>query len=252
MTTIHTRAAFVAVFLLLTAAGLLLAASSESGATLLGTRFAREHSDKQNAASRFAPEKGKFKIFVNGQQVGKEEFEIGSSGADWIVHGNSEIQSPQGNTHVAGTLTLKADGTPTHYQWSMQGPKKASAEIAFKGTVADVELHLENARPYTQQFTFNSPQVVVLDNNLYHQYVVLAHLYDWNKKGSQSFAVLVPQEMTPGNVTVDSLGKQDVGGGIKLEELRVKTEDLELDLYLDGQKLVRIVAPSSNAEIVRE
>jgi hypothetical protein len=94
--------------------------------------------------------------------------------------------------------------------------------------------------------------VVVLDNNLYHQYVVLAHLYDWNKKGSQSFAVLVPQEMTPGNVTVDSLGKQDVGGGIKLEELRVKTEDLELDLYLDGQKLVRIVAPSSNAEIVRE
>jgi hypothetical protein len=58
--------------------------------------------------------------------------------------------------------------------------------------------------------------------------------------------------MTPGNVTVDSLGKQDVGGGIKLEELRVKTEDLELDLYLDGQKLVRIVAPSSNAEIVRE
>jgi len=48
------------------------------------------------------------------------------------------------------------------------------------------------------------------------------------------------------------LSEQDVGGGIKLEELRVKTEDLELDLYLDGQKLVRIVAPSSNAEIVRE
>jgi hypothetical protein len=91
----------------------------------------------------------------------------------------------------------------------------------------------------------------VLDNNLYHQYVVLAHLYDWNKKGVQTFAVLVPQEMTPGSVTVDSVGKQEVSGA-QLEELRVKTEDLELDLYLDGQKLVRIVAPSSNAEIVRE
>jgi hypothetical protein len=247
-----TRTAISAALLILAAGGVLLAASSESVAPPPGGRLARGLSDKQNAGSLLAPEKGKFKIFVNGQQIGKEEFEIGPSGADWTVRGNSEIQSPQGNTHVSGTLNLKADGTPVHYQWSMQGPKKASAEIAFKGTVADVELHLENARPYTQQFTFNSPQVLVLDNNLYHQYVVLARLYDWNKKGSQSFAVLVPQEMTPGNVTVDSLGKQDVGGGVKLEELRVKTEDLELDLYLDGQKLVRITAPSSNAEIVRE
>ncbi|MGB0035112.1 MAG: hypothetical protein WBP79_06530, partial [Candidatus Acidiferrales bacterium] len=105
--------------------------------------------------------------------------------------------------------------------------------------------------PYTQQFTFNSPRVAILDDNLYHQYVVLARLYDWDKRGSQTFSVLVPQELTPGNIMVDSLGKQDVGGA-KLEELRVKTEDIELDLYLDGQKLVRLVAPSANAEIIRE
>jgi hypothetical protein len=61
----------------------------------------------------------------------------------------------------------------------------------------------------------------------------------------------VPQELTPGTVTVESLGGQDVDGK-KLEELSVKTEDLEVDLYLEGQRLVRIVAPSSNAEIVRE
>jgi len=32
----------------------------------------------------------------------------------------------------------------------------------------------------------------------------------------------------------------------------VKTEDLEVDLYLDSGRLVRIVAPSTNAEIVRQ
>jgi hypothetical protein len=32
----------------------------------------------------------------------------------------------------------------------------------------------------------------------------------------------------------------------------VKSADLELDLYLEGLRLVRIVAPGSNAEIVRE
>jgi len=226
-----------------------------SAALLCGATFSKFSSAATAAASpaapAFAPEKGKFKILVNGQQVGKEEFEIGASGGGWVVHGSSEIQSPQGSTKVSGTLNLKADGTPVRYEWFTQGAKKASATIDFNGTAANVELHLEGARPYTQTFTFNSPHVAVLDNNLYHQYAVLARLYDWNAKGAQTFAVLVPQDMAPGTVTAEALGKQEVGGA-KLEELRVKTEDLELDLYLDGQKLVRIVAPASNAEIIRE
>jgi hypothetical protein len=50
---------------------------------------------------------------------------------------------------------------------------------------------------------------------------------------------------------VDSLGKQDVDGK-KVEELRVKTEDNEIDLYLDGPKLMRLVAPAANAEVIRD
>jgi hypothetical protein len=202
-------------------------------------------------SSPFATEKGNFKILVNGQEMGKEEFEIGPSGDNWIVRGTSEIQAPGGATHVSGTLELHADGTPVRYEWSTQGAKKAAATITFAGSTATIELRLEGARPFTQQFTFTSPQIVVLDNNLYYQYAVLARLYDWEKKGAQTFSVLVPQELTPGTVTVESLGGQDVDGK-KLEELSVKTEDLEVDLYLEGQRLVRIVAPSSNAEIVRE
>ncbi len=92
---------------------------------------------------------------------------------------------------------------------------------------------------------------MVLDNNLYHQYIVLARLYDYDKRGPQTFSVLVPQELTPGTVTVESMGTQDIEGK-KLEQLRVKTEDLEVNLFLDGQRLVRIAAPASNAEIIRQ
>ena len=201
--------------------------------------------------SPFVADKGKFRIMVSGQQVGKEEFEIGPSGSDWVAHGTAEIQSPQGATHVSGTLTVHPDGTPAHYDWSTQGPKKASSAIAFNGASATVELHLEGARPFTQQFTFTSPLVVVLDNNLYHQYALLARLYDWDKKGAQTFSVLVPQELTPGTVTVDSMGDQELNGK-KVQELRVRTEDNEIDLFLDGPKLLRVVAPAANAEIIRE
>jgi hypothetical protein len=146
------------------------------------------------AANRLAPlvaDKGKFRIMVNGQAVGKEEFEITPAGADWTAHAISEIQTPQGVTKVNGTLTVHSDGTPVHYDWSTQGLKKASSTIAFSGTGASVELHIEGARPFAQDFTFNTPLVSVLDNNLYHQYELLARLYDREAKGSQTFSVLV-------------------------------------------------------------
>jgi hypothetical protein len=196
-------------------------------------------------------DKGAFRILVSGQQVGKEEFSIEPNGSDWTGHGNTELQSPKGNTRIAGTLVVHPDGTPVHYEWSATGAKKASATIAFAGLTASVELHLGNARPFTQTFTFTAPLVVVLDDNLYYQYTFLARLYDWEKKGEQSFSVLVPQELTPGTVNVDSLGQQVVNG-TKVEELRVKTEDNEIDLYLDGPKLMRLVAPAANAEVIRE
>jgi hypothetical protein len=199
----------------------------------------------------FAPEKGSFRILVNGQQIGKEEFEIGQNGGNWVAKGNSEIQTADGATRVSGSLELHADGTPVSYEWSTQGAKKAGATINFSGPTATIELRLDGRRPFTQQFTFASPQIAVLDNNLYYQYAVLARLYDRSKKGVQTFSVLVPQELTPGTLTVQSLGEQNAGGGKKLEQLVVRTEDLEVDLFLDGDKLVRIVAPSTNAEIDR-
>ena len=233
-------------FLILTVtAAMVLLATSPSHAKR------RQAPAAAGSANAFVADKGKFRIMVNGQKIGKEEFEIGPSGNDWVAHGVSEIQSPQGSSRVKGTLNLKPDGTPIRYEWSTEGAKKASSVIVFNGVEANVELHLEGARPYTQQFTFNSPRIVVLDNNLYHQYAVLFRLYDWDKKGAQSFAVLVPQEITPGSITVESLGKQDIGGA-SLEELRVKTEDNEIDAFFDGPKLMRLLAPAANAEIIRE
>jgi hypothetical protein len=230
-----------AAFAIVASIAILLAASISTGAAAGGAK----------PVSLFTPEKGNFKILVNGQQIGKEEFEIGQNGGNWVAKGNSEIQTPDGATKVSGNLELHADGTPVSYEWSTQGAKKAGATINFSGPTATIELRLDGRRPFTQQFTFASPQIAVLDNNLYYQYAVLARLYDRSKKGAQTFSVLVPQELTPGTLTVESLGEQNAGGGKKLEELVVKTEDLEVDLFLDGDKLERIVAPSSNAEIDR-
>ena len=67
--------------------------------------------------------------------------------------------------------------------------------------------------PLRKDFTFTSPLIAVLDNNLYYQFGVLARLYDWKAGGKQTFPVVIPQDMVPGSISVESLGQQQAGNG---------------------------------------
>lgn len=204
-------------------------------------------------AQALASDKGKFRDLVNGKQVGSEQFEIEQSSADWVARGTSVVKAAQGpDTHITSSLKLHGDGTPLHYEWTtVAGPKKATASIDFANGTATVHLQVNGGKPFTQQFFFKTPIVAILDDNLYHQYAILADLYDWSKKGQQTFPVLIPQEMMPGTITVEALDPEDRGGK-SLQRLKVHSQDLEITLYLDGKRLVRIAVPSANAEIVRE
>ncbi len=222
--------------------------------------------------TQLVEDKGRLRILLDGQQVGTEEFQISPEGAgakEWTARGTTEIPLPDGSTaHVSGRLKLASDGTPLRYEWSARGQKKASAVVEFQGRTAKIVLQLEGAQPYMQELSFNSPRVVILDNNLYHHYAVLARIYDWNARGAQTFPVLIPQDMTPGSIAVEALGRVNVegekpalhalsaaeGSGAEgLELLRVQTADLEVQLFLDAsRRLVRLAVPASKAVILRE
>jgi len=208
---------------------------------------------KVAAGSLFAPEKGKFNILLDGKSVGHEDFEIVASGGGWTAHGTSSIKPPQGaSSTVSGTLTLQPDGVPVTYEWSSQAEKSNSAHVVFANGVAKMTLQLQGARPFEQDLSFSSPLIVVLDNNLYYQYAVLVRVYDWSKRGTQSFPVLIPQELTPGTITVDSVGSVSAEGK-SYEGLKVVTNDLEIALYLDGNHhLVRMDVPAAKVSVVRE
>jgi hypothetical protein len=208
---------------------------------------------KKAAQSRFAPDKAKLRILLDGQPVGSEEFEITASGDAWMAKGATELRLPEGgNARVNATLHLRADGSPKSYEWTSQGEKKNGARITFEGGVAKIQLEMEGARPFLQELTFGTPMVAVLDNNLYHHYEILARIYDWSKKGAQAFPVLIPQDLTPGSITAEATGPQSTEGN-SYEGLRVTTPDLEVVLYLDGNhRLMRLEVPASKVSVVRE
>jgi len=210
--------------------------------------------DKKAApGSVFLADKGKFNILLDGKSVGREEFEIQPAGASWIAKGATSLQTPDGKTaKVTGALTLQPNGVPVTYDWTAQTDKANSANIVFTNGVAKTTLQVEGAHSFQQENSFGSPLVAVLDNNLYHQYEILAQIYDWSKRGQQSFPVLIPQDLTPGTITVDSRGTATAGGK-SYESLKVSTSDLEVLLYLDSNhRLMRLEVPSSNVAVVRE
>ena len=232
-----TRALFSAAFFSFLAFGLLASAGQKKGP----------------AGSVFAPDKGKLNILLEGKSVGREEFEIVSSGGGWIAKGATKITPPQGTAStISGVLTLQPDGVPISYDWTSQAEKTNGAHILFANGVAKVTLQMQGAHAFEQDLSFGSPFIVVLDNNLYHQYAVLARVYDWSRKGTQSYSVLVPQEILPGTVTVDSVGTVSADGKT-YDGLKVSTSDLEVVLYLDANhRLMRLEVPSAKVAVVRE
>ncbi len=208
---------------------------------------------KGASGSIFAADKGKLNILLDGKSVGREEFEISPSGAGWVAKGTNSFKPPDGaQTHVTGNLTLQPDGAPISYDWTSQADKTNGAHVMFTNGVARMTLQMQGIKPFDQDFTFSSPTIIVLDNNLYHQYAVLARVYDWSRRGTQNFSVLIPQERTPGTITVDWVGAVSAEGK-SYEGLKVLTSDLEVILYLDGNhKLVRLEVPAARVAVVRE
>jgi hypothetical protein len=206
-----------------------------------------------SAAHVFAQDKGKFSIKLAGQTVGHEEFEIAPAGGGWLAKGTAEIKPPEGAaSKVSGSLTLQADGAPISYEWTAQAEKTNGAHILFANGVASITLEMQGARPFQQDLTFTSPLIAVLDNNLYHQYAVLARIYDWSKGGTQVFPVIIPQELTPGTITVQSTGSASADGKT-YEGLKVSTSDLQILLLLDSNhRLMRLEVPDAKVSVVRD
>jgi hypothetical protein len=232
-------------------AAAILPGAAATGTPAGGTQKAK---DKKQAAapSVFVEDRGTLQIQVDGQPAGSEEFEIHASAGEWTARGTAEVAGENGGrAKVTGKLELTPDGAPLRYEWTASSPRKAGATIEFEGTVAKMELRIEGAHPYTQDFTFPSPPVIILDNNMYHHYAVLARIYDWEHKESKTYNVLIPQDLTPGAVSVD-YGGQQVVDGKKLDVLRVRSTDLEIEVFCENGRMVRLEVPSVKAVVTRQ
>jgi len=246
------RMAFVTFLLVAGLAGFFPAAFSGLGVISAAPRFAGA-AKPADSTSFFSADKGRLRITINGQRVGSEDFEISAAGEAWVEHSSTTARAPGGpEIKATGQLRLSSDGIPIRYDWSAEAQKKATGFVDFASSTAKCSADLGAALPLRKDFVFTSPRIAVLDNNLYYQFGMLARLYDWKTGGKQTFPVVIPQDMVPGTISVESLGPQQSGNS-KLEALKVSSPDLEIMLYVDAShRMMRLEVPSSNVTIERE
>lgn len=221
---------------------------------------ARKNDDKTQVVDA-----GSFVIMVNGQRVATETFHIDQSATGSTA--SSEVNSEQGEKTVQKTeLQITPAGDLRRYEWHQLAPAKAQIvvepadQFLVEHVVPEPPQH-----PVSQSFLLPA-STTVLDDFFFSQREILAWRYLAQACGGKlqqchpapaQFGVLVPQQRSSLVVTLEYAGPEKVNlNGVEreLNRLTLKVAD-EPDwlLYLDmNLKLVRIVIPAANTEVVRQ
>ncbi|MFQ5694554.1 MAG: hypothetical protein ACE5HB_01040 [Terriglobia bacterium] len=199
-------------------------------------------------------QKGRLRILVNDEQVGTETYEIAGTVTEVHARGQVTLGSGEHSLRHTTDLMLGADYAPRTYEWRMEQPHQAWLRISFRGSKAVVRFPREDGQEEEQIFDFAGPRVAVLDNNVFHHYLLLTRLYDFQKGGAQTIPVFVPQSVQPGAVTVELVGVEprEVGGeSVPVRQLSIRTEDNQLLLWVteDG-RFVELRVPRANVTVL--
>lgn len=189
---------------------------------------------------------GTLKITSNGQLLGTERFDIEPAGDGYRMRGELKVKMPNGGEATESTvMNLAKDLTITSYTRLQKSPKKASAQVDFVAGHAKAH-YVTPDGPTDYEFMIEASSVI-LDTNFFHHFALLLQRYDFKKGGAQHVQVLIPQEATPGMILLEYLGKDD-----GRDKWQVKTDALEMHVWTDGGKLMKVSAPDAKVEVVRD
>ena len=204
-------------------------------------------------------DQGSFKILFNGEQIGEERFQIVADATAFKafaeIHLTVEREREKTTFTIKPVLQFKKTFEPISYQVLQEsGPNKMKAQVNFKPGRS--EALYETDREKDPREIELRPDVLVLDDNVFHHYILLTKRYDFLKGGVQEFPAFIPQQFLAGIISVEDKGMEKVtlkGDSVSLQHLLVDSGELQFSLWLnEHHELLKISVPKSNVDVVRE
>ncbi len=228
-------------------------------ALLAGFTTAELPAGQAPAAPPHLSDHGTFEIFAAGKSIGTETFEIRVRKDQIEAQGNVQLQVEQNGKTVevrtTSNLLLDPQLDPLSYTWSQKGTQSSQLSIDFRAQPAHVRYKTVRGQDDQRDFHLEK-DVVVLDDNVFHQYQLAVARYDAAKAGQQAFRAFIPQEALPGTITLNSLGADQVRVEEKTLTLRhflLSTELAQINLWVDDQgHLQKVSTPDSQFQVMRK
>jgi hypothetical protein len=233
----------------------------------LSGALARSKDEKKEKSKPQAVDSGAFQVIVKGQHVITETFSIEQENGISIV--KAQLKEVAGTDPVMqkSVLEFTPQGQLVLYEWSQ--PSGGSLTVAPNNEFLLEKITAPGATKAAEQPFLMPSSSVILDNNFFIQREVLAWRYlaaDCKSEGGNlqcqqgpaEFGVLVPQDRTSMSVRMELVGKEKVqihGANRDLLRLNLLGENFHWSLWLDDQdhfKLMRVLIPSEDTEVVRE
>ena len=204
-------------------------------------------------------DEGTFVLSLAGHNYGTETFRIRS--VQGTIEAEAEVQLREQETGHANPiesfpkLVLDMDLNPMTYMWSLKGSTPYNLLVDFTGKLVRSQLHLPGDKEDIREFQLPK-DVVVLDNNVICHYQLLVYRYARTSGGKQPFQAYIPQDATPGMLTLQDAGLETVdlrGQKKELQHLVMVADNAEVDLWVDAQhRLQRLLVATSKLEVVRQ
>jgi hypothetical protein len=202
---------------------------------------------------------GTFEIFATGKSIGTETFEIRVRSSQIEAQGNVHLQVEQNGKKIevrtSSNLTLDLQMIPLSYSWNQKGTQSSQLSIDFHAQPVRARFKTVNGQDEWRDLNLD-PDVVVLDDNVVHHYQLAIARYDPAKGGTQAFRAFIPQEATPGVITLNFVGAESAtveGDKRTLRRFLLTTELAQISLWADDQGHLQLVsAPDAQFQAMRK
>jgi len=234
-----------------------------AGAVLLS---ASDKKDKPKEAGAQQVDSGSFGVFIKGQRVVTETFNVRQENGVSDVKSHLRETTGASHTDQHSELQMTGNGELVRYEWS-----DGSGSLVV---TPNNEFLLEKITPSAGAKAAEQPFLMpntsaILDNNFFIHRQVLAWRYLATncqtqngalkcQQGAVEFGVLVPQDRTSVRVRMELVGREKVtirGAERELLRLNLKGEVFAWALWVDEKdqfKLMRVLVPDDNTEVVRD
>ena len=222
---------------------------------------------KEKPAEAQTVDSGSFGVFVRGQRVATETFNIQQlNGASSI---KSQLKETSGSDAAAqkSDLQISSSGELLHYDWN----QSAGGSLTV---VPNNDFLLERITPPSSGKAAEQPFLMpstssILDNNFFiHREVLTWRYLAANCKSDPAglkcehtpgdFGVLVPQDRASVHVRMEMVGKEKImirGTERELLRLNLTGDNFAWALWVDDHdqfKLVRVAIAADSTEVVRD